>query len=178
VVLAMCGSTLFAIDQHAADERVQLELLQARLAAQLASGGCAPAASARGGGSGTGGGTSSGSGSGRASGSGSGSCASPRVLNKVVLKPGHRLQLTQAEGWALSQHTAAVERWGWRIAPEPGGVSALMTHAPSVCGVTLAGPDLKVGGQPWGTWEGTQGRGDLCWGCWSMLWGAVGMARD
>jgi DNA mismatch repair ATPase MutL len=35
VVLACCGGILVAVDQHAADERVQLELLQHRLDQEL-----------------------------------------------------------------------------------------------------------------------------------------------
>lgn len=34
-VVALCGGTLVAIDQHAADERVRLEVLEAQLAAAV-----------------------------------------------------------------------------------------------------------------------------------------------
>lgn len=131
LVAMRCGPTLLAVDQHAADERVQLEALQQQLAADMA-----PAAAGAGG-------------------------SSVGLLSRQLLQPFQQLRLTLQEARALQQHQGAVEAWGWRVAfpaagqdmPSTASQSAAVVGAaqaaalhqmPVLAGVALGVVDLQV----------------------------------
>jgi DNA mismatch repair ATPase MutL len=148
MVVVCCGSVLLAVDQHAADERVQLEALQEQLAVQLQQ---QREQAQR---------------------------THPDVvqqqqqqqrqqqagvtqkqdqdilLQRQRLVPGLTLQLTMAESRALAQHKQQVEAWGWQVllqesaaaAGVAGGVNApaLLQQVPVIAGVQLGTFDLQV----------------------------------
>lgn len=138
VVAAACGPLLVALDQHAADERVQLEALQARLAEERTAhlSGPPPAKAAT---KGYDGGV---------------------LLQQLILRRPQPLDLGAVEHQALSSHAALVEQWGWLVAAQKPGAAAAngqarplqtsaggataLTAVPLLCGVPLGGLDLKL----------------------------------
>lgn len=136
LVAMRCGPALLAVDQHAADERVQLEALQQQLAAEIA-----PAAAGAGG-------------------------ISVGLLSRQLLQPFQQLRLSLQEARALQQHQGTVEAWGWRVsfpaaAPAAAGQgmptmasqsaavvgaaqAAALHQVPVLAGVALGVVDLQV----------------------------------
>lgn len=141
MLVAVCGSIVLLVDQHAADERVQLECLQDRLSAQLDAGGVCttttvppPAASA--------------------------AAPLPPLLLARQLWPPLQLQLPPDEAAALAQHSTAVGLWGWAWTVAPGNqgegtaadthqrgltLAVLLQRLPVLAGVQLGALDLRVG---------------------------------
>jgi len=122
LVVVRCGSVLLAVDQHAADERVQLEALQQQLAQQLHT----PAAATH---------PPSHSATERAKTGAAGHAASGGLLKQQLLQRPQPLNLTLLEARALHQHQALIETWGWRLAagqrPAPTATAAAMQPASS-----------------------------------------------
>jgi hypothetical protein len=138
LVAVRCGPTLLAVDQHAADERVQLERLQQRLASQRQDAACAGATGAAG-------------------------VAGEALLQRRVLAPAQAVSLSMQEVRALLLHQQQVRSWGWQVALQTragaggGGVGAgdgsllgastpaLLQQVPVLAGVQLGALDLQVG---------------------------------
>jgi hypothetical protein len=129
------------VDQHAADERVQLEALQQQLAQQMtvtpAAAAAAAAAAAQ----------RDDKPEGRVG----------RLLSHQLLQPPQQLSLTLQEARALQQYEPMVEAWGWRVsltaaagaaAGATAGVgmtqAAVLQQVPVLAGVTLGTVDLQV----------------------------------
>jgi DNA mismatch repair protein MLH3 len=127
-VAARCsgGGVLLAIDQHAADERVRLEALQARVARELDAlrGASPPLVAAAG---------------------------TTSLLQTMALTPPRLLELSRSERVALCTNLPVVESWGWRVTSAGSGsgeqqvLPALhMACMPCVCGVALGALDLRL----------------------------------
>jgi flagellar motor switch/type III secretory pathway protein FliN len=143
MLVVRCGSVLLAVDQHAADERVQLEALQEQLAAQLqqqrqqAQQAHPDAAHQQ-----------------QQQQAGAAQKQYQDILlQRQRLVPGLALQLTIAESKALAQHEQQVKAWGWQVllqesaaAGAAGSVnaSALLQQVPVIAGVQLGTFDLQV----------------------------------
>lgn len=171
LVLVACGGLLAAVDQHAADERVQLEALQDRLAAERAARlrGPPPAAGLQGAGApllqqqalrppqvGLGRGFARVCGLPAA-------CSYKLRMNRSTPFPTaliscHRphlraqpLDLSASERAALVAHSAAAESWGWRVAPAaparpgPHAAAAAVGAEPAGAGLALASAPLLCG---------------------------------
>lgn len=110
-----------ALDQHAADERVQLEALQARLAAQQE-------AAVIGGGGG-----------------GEEEEGAEQLLAEMPLRPPLPLDLSPEERQALQTHAELVRRWGWRV-QGAGTVEErqALCSVPLICGAPLGALDLRI----------------------------------
>lgn len=137
-IIARCGDVLVALDQHAADERVQLEALQGRLQ-QAAAGGSLAAATA--------------------------GDEMTMLLGSIVLRPPQPLPLSADERRALQTHAALVREWGWCVSndssggvitgsataggaastpPPPPQQQLSLSSVPTVCGAALGALDLRL----------------------------------
>ncbi|KAF6251124.1 hypothetical protein COO60DRAFT_671380 [Scenedesmus sp. NREL 46B-D3] len=149
MVVVRCGSVLLAVDQHAADERVQLEALQEQLAVQLrqqreqAQQEHATQHSHQ-------------------QQAGLAQQQDQLLLQRQRLVPGTALQLTMAESKALAQYKQQVEAWGWQVhlqdstAAAAGSATAgcagagsvnspaLLQEVPLIAGVQLGAFDLQL----------------------------------
>lgn len=124
MLVTRCSGVLLAVDQHAADERVQLEELQQQLEQQMQEAGAV-----------------------------GGSDGAP-LLGVQLLSPPARMQLHLRELRGLLQYQQQVQRWGWRAsvvgsgADDTGssgvGATVLLEQAPLLAGVLLGALDLQV----------------------------------
>jgi hypothetical protein len=140
MIVVRCGSVLLAVDQHAADERVQLEALQQQLAAQLQqqrqqAQQAHPDPQQQ-----------------QQAGTAHKQDHDALLLRQRVV-PGVALQLTMAESKALAQYRQQVEAWGWQVLLQEGAAaaaagsvnaSALLQQVPLIAGVQLGTFDLQV----------------------------------
>lgn len=146
LVLLRCGSVLLAVDQHAADERVQLEILQQQVAAERQQ---------------------------QQQHGVQGKRQRARLLQQRRLQPAVPLTLSSQEAQALALYPQQVASWGWVVAvpPAPGAaaagsaggggtaggssrsgggvllgatVSGVLRQVPELVGVQLGGLDLQV----------------------------------
>ncbi|GBF98678.1 hypothetical protein Rsub_11672 [Raphidocelis subcapitata] len=129
-IIARCGPLLVALDQHAADERVQLEALQARIARE--------SAAAQG---------VEGRGAGKHEGRGEG------LVQTLPLQPAQALDLSASELQTLRAHRTRIAAWGWQLAlPDAHGsgtdaagtCAVALQRIPLVLGVPLGGLDLRL----------------------------------
>lgn len=146
--MVKCGPVLLAVDQHAADERVQLELLQQKLSQQLHLQ-QQPQATVNP----LNGNTSS------------NGVLSTNLLQRQLLQPPQQLQLSMSEVQAVSSYQQQIEHWGWTLqlvdcrdssnAAAAGSASAEaissgvvgtaeLQQVPVLAGVQLGALDLKV----------------------------------
>lgn len=149
LIVVRCGSVLLAIDQHAADERVQLEALQQQLALQLQQN--QPAEQ------------KPGNGTTLSSTMQPNSKQEGLLLQQQPLQPPLKLQLGLSEVKAASMYSHQLEHWGWKVqllssrggdagvASKPATASsgvttdALLQQVPVLAGVHLGALDLQVG---------------------------------
>lgn len=145
LLVVRCGSVLLAVDQHAADERVQLEALQQQLSQQMH----VPAAAAAAG-------ThhpSHSAAEGLKTGGAAGLAASGGLLKQQRLQRPQPLNLTLLEARALQQHQALIESWGWRLAAAQGPATTATVAA------AAAQPASSSGGCSSSKAAATAGRG-------------------
>jgi len=128
MVVAACGNILLAVDQHAADERVQLEALQQQLAAELLQQQQQVASA-----------------SATASFNHTSHCCARQLpqqqeqqQQKLLLQhrrlfPPQQLHLTMAEAKAWLMHGQQIESWGWILKPADDSSATATSVAGSRC---------------------------------------------
>lgn len=160
VIVVRCGSVLLAVDQHAADERIQLESLQQQVTQQQQQQQATSAVNS--------------------TGSTANKASLPNTQQMLLqlqpLHPAQQMQLSMAEVRAVAMYQQQIEHWGWKyqlngsigagqdsagtnrgLATGPMGndsnaaaisntidTAAALQQVPLVAGVQLGALDLKV----------------------------------